>query len=183
MRFTLLVGGSGGQGGMSMGMTLAESAVKGGKHASFMPLYGPEQRGGAAKCTVIISDEPIISPLPLKTDGLIAMNEASYKKYIKELRPGGLLVRNSSRSTSAIKRDDIRVLEIPADDIAVELGSSKIAGIVLIGAMLGFSNMMDPKMLMDSLEEKFESKGDAIVDLNRRALYKGVELGTKAAAG
>ena len=75
MRFTLLVGGSGGQGGMSMGMTLAESAVKGGKHASFMPLYGPEQRGGAAKCTVIISDEPIISPLPLKKIGRASCRE------------------------------------------------------------------------------------------------------------
>ncbi len=180
MKFSLLIAGSGGQGGMSMGMSLAASAVEGGKHATFMPLYGPEQRGGSAKCTVIISDEEIISPLPRQTDGLIAMNESSYKKFINELRPCGVLVRNMSRITSPLKRTDIVCVDLPADDLAHELGSDKVSGIILIGAMIGYSDMMDPQIFMSSLEHKFAAKGAALVKLNQAALYKGIELGKAA---
>ena len=81
MKFTLIISGSGGQGVMSVGISLASSAVEGGLHATFMPLYGPEQRGGSAKCTVIVSDEEIVSPLPRQSDGLIVMNETSFKKF------------------------------------------------------------------------------------------------------
>lgn len=180
MKFTFMVGGSGGQGGMSMGMSLAASAVEGGKHATFMPLYGPEQRGGAAKCTVIVSDDVIISPLPKQVDGLIAMNELSFKKYIKELRPGGVLVRNINRTTSALKRDDVKCIDVAADDEAHALGSDKVASIVLTGAMIGYSDMMDPKIFMASLERKFASKGEAVVEVNRRALDRGLEIGRAA---
>ena len=180
MKFTLIISGSGGQGVMSIGITLGESAVEGGKHATFMPLYGPEQRGGSAKCTVILSDDEIISPLPCKSDGLIAMNDSSFKKFAKDLKSGGIMIINANRVVSKNKRDDIKLLPIPADDLAHELGSDKIANIVLIGAMIGYSDMLDPEILMRSLEKKFRAKGDAIVELNRRALYKGVELGRAA---
>lgn len=180
MKFTLIISGSGGQGVMSIGITLGESAMEGGKHATFMPLYGPEQRGGSAKCTVIISDEEIISPLPGKSDGLIAMNDSSFKKFSKDLKPGGIMIVNENRIVSKNKRDDITLLPIPADNLAHELGSDKIANIILIGAMIGYSDMMDPEILMRSLEKKFRAKGDAIVELNRKALYKGVELGRAA---
>ena len=180
MKFSLLIAGSGGQGGMSMGMSLAASAVEGGKHATFMPLYGPEQRGGSAKCTVIISDDVIISPLPHKTDGLIAMNESSFKKFVNELRPEGVLVRNINRTTSALKRTDVVCVDVAADDLAHELGSDKVSGIILIGAMIGYSDMMDPAIFMASLEHKFASKGAELVEMNRKALYKGIEIGKAA---
>ena len=112
MKFTLIISGSGGQGVMSIGMSLSGSAVEGGLHATFMPLYGPEQRGGSAKCTVIVSDSEIVSPLPKQSDGLIVMNEASFKKFTPELKPGGVLVRNVNRTTSALKRTDIEVVEV-----------------------------------------------------------------------
>ena len=86
MKFTLIISGSGGQGVMSVGISLASSAVEGGLHATFMPLYGPEQRGGSAKCTVIVSDEEIVSPLPRQSDGLIVMNATSFKKLTPEQR-------------------------------------------------------------------------------------------------
>ena len=111
MKFTLIISGSGGQGVMSIGMSLAGSAVEGGLHATFMPLYGPEQRGGSAKCTVIVSDGEIVSPLPKQSDGLIVMNETSFKKFTPELKPGGVLVRNTNRTTSALKRTDIEVVD------------------------------------------------------------------------
>ncbi len=180
MKFTLIISGAGGQGGMSVGSSLAASAVEGGKHATFMPLYGPEQRGGSAKCTVIISDEEILSPLPRQADGLIAMNEASFKKFTPEVKAGGVLVRNINRTTSVLKRTDVDVVDVPCDDLAVELGSPQTAGIILIGAMIGFSDMMDPAIFMASLEHKFAAKGEAIVELNRKALEKGLEIGREA---
>ncbi len=180
MKYTLIISGSGGQGVMSVGMMLGESAVDGGLNATFMPLYGPEQRGGSAKCTVIISKDKIMSPLPKQSDGLITMNEASFRKFNKELKPGGVLVLNSNRVTSKSKRTDIALIAVPADDLARELGNDKISNIILIGALLGYSEMMDPKLLMDSLEKKFGDKGEKIVELNRKALYEGVEIGKKA---
>ena len=180
MKFTLTISGSGGQGVMSAGISLAGSAVEAGRHATFIPLYGPEQRGGSAKCTVIISDEPAISPLPRHSDGLIAMNESSFKKFIGNLRPGGLLVRNTARVTSALKRTDVRCLDVDADTIAHEMNADKAANIILVGAMIGFSEMMDPALFMKSLEHEFASKGAAIVEMNRRALYEGYALGQAA---
>lgn len=180
MKYTLIISGSGGQGVMSVGMMLGESAVKGGLHATFMPLYGPEQRGGSAKCTVIISKDDIMSPLPKQSDGLIAMNEASFKKFNKELKPGGVMVINSNRVTSKLKRNDITLISVPADDLAEEIGNRRISNIILVGALLGYSEMMDPKLLMDSLEKKFGDKGEKVVEMNRKALYKGVELGRNA---
>lgn len=180
MKYTLIISGSGGQGVMSVGMMLGESAVEGGLHATFMPLYGPEQRGGSAKCTVIISKDDILSPLPKQSDGLIAMNETSFKKFNRELKPGGVMVINSNRVTSQSKRNDITLISVPADDLAEELGSQRISNIILVGALLGYSEMMDPKLLMDSLENKFGDKGEKIVEVNRKALYKGVELGKNA---
>lgn len=180
MKYTLIISGSGGQGVMSVGMMLGESAVEGGLHATFMPLYGPEQRGGSAKCTVIISKDDIMSPLPKQSDGLIAMNEASFKKFNKELKPGGVMVINSNRVTSKSKRNDITLISVPADDLAEEIGNRRISNIILVGALLGYSEMMDPKLLMDSLEKKFGDKGEKVVEMNRKALYKGVELGRNA---
>ena len=180
MKFTLIISGSGGQGVMSVGISLAQSAVDGGRHATFMPLYGPEQRGGSAKCTVIVSDKDIVSPLPKYSDGLIVMNESSFKKFTPELRPGGVLVRNINRTTSALRRADIAVVDVAADDLAHELGSDKISNIILIGAMLGYSDMLPPEMFMRSLEQKFAAKGAAVVELNRRALETGLALGRAA---
>jgi len=180
MKHTLIIAGSGGQGVMSIGMTFAKSATEGGKHATFMPTYGPEQRGGSARCTVIVSDEEIISPLPKKCKILIAMNEQSYKKFIGELEEGGLLIINSSRVISEVKRTDIKVLSVAADDIAIEIGDIKVSNIVLIGALMGHTDIMDPEVFMKSIENKFKNKSPAITQLNRAAFEKGLSLGIQA---
>lgn len=180
MKYALIIAGSGGQGVMSIGITFAQSAAEGGKYASFMPTYGPEQRGGSAKCTVIISDEEIISPLPKKCKVLIAMNEQSYKKFIPELEENGVLIFNSSRVTSEIKREDIKVISIAADDIALELGDSKISNIILIGALIGYTDILDPKVFLASIEKKFAKKSPEIVESNKAALEKGIQIGKAA---
>lgn len=182
MKNILIISGSGGQGVMSIGITFAQSAVKAEKFATFMPLYGPEQRGGSAKCTVIVSDEEIISPLPSKCDTLIAMNEQSLKKFLGELAPGGTLIINSSRVTSPVNREDLRIISLPADDIALKVGSAKIANVPMIGAFLGYTNALDSEIFLNTLTEKFASKSPKIVEMNQQAFQEGFAIGQTAKA-
>ena len=183
MKKSLVVSGSGGQGVMSAGIMIAQTAVSAGKYATFLPEYGPEQRGGSAKCTVVVNDEEIISPLMAKCDTLITMNEQSYKKFAASLKPGGILIANTSRVLSEITREDIIVVKVPADDLAVELGNIKCANIILIGALIGSdAGIITEDAMLASLESKFGSKKKEVLELNKVALQKGIEYGKKALA-
>ncbi len=183
MKKSLVVSGSGGQGVMSAGIMIAQTAVSAGKYATFLPEYGPEQRGGSAKCTVVVNDEEIISPLMAKCDTLITMNEQSYKKFAASLKAGGILIANTSRVLSEITREDITVVRVPADDLAVELGNIKCANIILIGALIGSdAGIITEDVMLASLEAKFGSKKAEVLELNRKALQKGIEYGKKALA-
>ncbi len=177
MKKSFVFSGSGGQGIMSAGIMLAHTAIDMGKRSTYLPEYGPEQRGGSAKCTVIISDDEIMSPLPSKCDNLICMNEQAYRKFGSSLKPGGVLVLNSSRVKNEEIRDDVKVVSVPVDDIALELGNVKVANIVLIGALIGATGIVSKEAFVASLEEKFKEKKPEILELNIKALEKGIELG------
>ncbi len=183
MKKSLVVSGSGGQGVMSAGIMIAQTAVSADKYATFLPEYGPEQRGGSAKCTVVVNDEEIISPLMAKCDTLITMNEQSYKKFNASLKAGGILIANTSRVLSEITREDITVVKVPADDLAVELGNIKCANIILIGALIGAeAGIITEEAMLSSLEAKFGSKKKEVLELNKVALQKGIEYGKNALA-
>ena len=177
MKKSFVFSGSGGQGIMSAGIMLAHTAIDMHKHSTFLPEYGPEQRGGSAKCTVIISDDQIVSPLTKKCDTLIAMNEQAYSKFSGDIKEGGLLVLNSSRVTSGMDREDVKVLAVPVDDVALELGNVKMANTVLIGALVGATDIVSKEAIVASLEAKFAKKKPEILELNMKALEKGIELG------
>ena len=177
MKQSFVFSGSGGQGIMSAGIMLAHAAIDESKHATYLPEYGPEQRGGSAKCTVMISDGEIISPLTKKCDNLICMNEQAYRKFAGDLKVGGLLVINSSRVTDEELRADVRVLSVPVDDIALELGNVRVANIVLIGALIGATDIVSKEVFVKSLEEKFKTKKPEILEMNMKALEKGIEFG------
>lgn len=179
MKNSFVFSGSGGQGIMSAGIMLAHTAIDMDKHATFLPEYGPEQRGGSAKCTVIISDGEIVSPLTKKCDNLVAMNEQAYNKFKDDIKAGGILVVNSSRVTAPIERDDVKVISVPVDDIAVELGSIKCANIVIIGALIGATDVVSKDIFVASLEEKFKEKKPAILEMNLKALDRGIAFGQK----
>lgn len=176
MKQSFVFSGSGGQGIMSAGIMLAHAAIDEAKHATYLPEYGPEQRGGSAKCTVIISDGSIVSPLTKKCDNLICMNEMAYRKFAQDLKPGGLLIINSSRIINEEIRDDVRVVSVPVDDIALSLGNVKVANIVLIGALIGATGVVSKDVFVKSLEEKFKGKKAEILNMNMAALEKGIEL-------
>lgn len=184
MKKSLVISGSGGQGVMSAGIMIAQTAVDAGKCATFLPEYGPEQRGGSAKCTVVVNDTEIISPLMAKCDTLIVMNEQAYAKFGKSLKSGGVMIANTSRVTSEITRDDVTVVRVPADDIAVELGNIKCANIILIGALIGAeAGIITEEAMLASLDKKFASKKKEVLELNHAALKKGVEYGKSALNG
>lgn len=174
MKKSFVFSGSGGQGIMSAGITLAHTAIDMGKHSTFLPEYGPEQRGGSAKCTVIISDGEIVSPLTKKCDTLIAMNEQAYAKFADSVKEGGLLIVNASRIREEINRDDVKVVSVPVDDIALELGNIKVANTVLIGVLIGATGIVDKQTVISALEKKFKAKSPKIMELNIAALEKGI---------
>lgn len=135
--------GFGGQGILLLGELLARSAVRSGLHATWLPSYGPEMRGGTANCSVVMSTEPVGNPLVEEPDVLMAFNRPSLERFAADLNPDGLLLYDSSLIDVGSGREDIRELPVPATAIADELGFSKAANVVLLGALsvaIGFPN-------------------------------------------
>ena len=129
--------GFGGQGMLLIGKFLALANMYDGKHVSWLPSYGPEMRGGTANCSVAVSDEPIGSPVVNHPDVLIAMNLPSLDKFEDAVRPGGLIVVNSSIVDRKVKRDDVRVVYCDAAGIAESVKNPKGANVAILGAMMG----------------------------------------------
>ena len=177
MKQSFVFSGSGGQGIMSAGIMLAHAAIDMGKHATFLPEYGPEQRGGSAKCTVIISDDEIISPLTKKCDNLVVLNSIAYKKFADTVKEGGRLIANSSHIPADISRDGIKSIAVPVDNIALEVGSLKVANVVIIGVLIGATGVVSKEVFVKSLEEKFKDKKPEILEMNMKALEKGIAFG------
>ncbi len=137
MQQEVIIAGFGGQGVLFAGQLLAYSAMDEGKAVTWIPSYGPEMRGGTANCTVVISDEEIGSPFVKNPTAVIAMNLPSLDKFENLVAPGGVLVVNASMVDRPVAREDITVVNIPANDIAESLGSSRSSNMVLLGALLG----------------------------------------------
>ncbi|MBQ4370200.1 MAG: 2-oxoacid:acceptor oxidoreductase family protein [Oscillospiraceae bacterium] len=176
MKYTLLISGSGGQGVLSAGVSLAESASA-FCHATYVPWYGAAQRGGTARCTVVLSDKPVVSPLPGKYMGLIAMNEDACRASVSELEEGGLLIRNSDRCASRIKAGGVRLLDVPAETMARELGDERMANNILIGALLGYMRMLPPELIEKGVAAKLGGKAPGIAEKNIAALRAGMAFG------
>ena len=180
MKYSLLISGTGGQGVLSAGASLAATAAFLG-YATFVPWYGAAQRGGVAKCTVVLSDKPIVSPLPGKCMGMIAMTDEACQKGLVELIPNGLVIRNSSRAKSRIKSGGVHLIDIPADDIAKELGDIRMANMILIGALLGYTKMLPKEVVLAGVTMKLAKKGDAVVKANQNAIERGFDWGADPA--
>lgn len=173
MAHEIIMAGFGGQGVMAMGKILAEAALKEGKNVSWLPSYGPEMRGGTANCNVIISDEPVGAPVVTEATAAIVMNRPSLDKFEKDVIPGGALIINSSLIDKKATRDDIKVYYVPANDIANELGTGKIANMVMLGAYLAISGAAKEDTIMEIITEIFSGKKASVIPLNKEALLRG----------
>jgi 2-oxoglutarate ferredoxin oxidoreductase subunit gamma len=176
----VIIAGFGGQGIILAGRLLAQTAMKAGKEVTFMPSYGAEMRGGTANSMVIIADEPIASPLVSTPDSAIIMNKASLNKFAPRVKAGGLLIMNSSLIDTEPQPDEsIDVLAVPADDIAVELGSQKSANMVAIGAYLQRRGLFGPDAAAESLANVLAKRYHKTLPVNTDALRKGAEFAKK----
>lgn len=178
MQTEIVISGFGGQGALFAGQLLAHAAMDEGWHVTWIPSYGPEMRGGTAHCTVIVSDDEIGSPLVRRPAAVIALNLPSRDKYAPVVASGGVLVVNASLVPHATARSDIRLIEIPANEIAEELGNVRLANVVLLGALLASVQTLGVPLeaLERALGTHLPERHKDLLDMNRRALRRGAAL-------
>jgi 2-oxoglutarate ferredoxin oxidoreductase subunit gamma len=174
MENKIIVGGFGGQGVVLAGNILARAALLEGKNIAGMVSYGAEVRGGTANSSVIISDGEIFSPVISKANTLFAFNQPSLNKFSSRLSASGFLVANVSliKDLSNIK-ECVKVIKIPATDIANELGNIRSANVVAIGAYIKASGFLKKENVLRIIEETFSKKGQKLVELNKKAFERG----------
>jgi 2-oxoglutarate ferredoxin oxidoreductase subunit gamma len=176
MQNDVVMAGFGGQGILLIGKMLAYAGMHEGKEVSWLPSYGPEMRGGTANCTVVISDRPVGSPVIRSPRAVVAMNLPSLDKFEPDIRPGGLLIINTSLINRAAARSDLTVIEVPANEIANELGNRRGANMVALGAYLGATDAVSLDGVVEVVRETFAAK-PGVIDVNITALRRGHEIG------
>jgi 2-oxoglutarate ferredoxin oxidoreductase subunit gamma len=172
----IVFSGFGGQGALFAGQLLAYAALEEDKHVTWIPSYGPEMRGGTAHCIVIVSDEEIGAPIIRNPSSAVVLNNPSMDKYEPLLKPGGVLVVNRSLIVKPASRKDITVVEVPANDLATEIGSAKMANVVLLGALLETTKAVSLDSVMTALDEHLPAKARKLLSSNKQALQKGAEV-------
>lgn len=179
MEQRILCSGFGGQGVMAIGQMLTYAGMVDNFHCSYLPSYGPEMRGGAANCSVILSDEPVGSPNVTDPKVLIAMNKPSLTKFLPTVVPGGAVFVNSSLIDTKVEeeRDDVKVFYIPVTDIAKdEIGNIKAANMVMLGAYLGFANLLSDEAIKDAYMHVFGERKAKFFDMNKQAMDAGKRI-------
>lgn len=171
----VIMAGFGGQGILMIGNLLSLAAMEEGRHVTYFPAYGVEMRGGTANCTVVISDEEIGSPVVGFPDACVIMNGPSLDRYLPLLKEGGDLVINSSLADPGkVTRSDVRVLAIPANDIARDLvGSQQLASMVALGAYLERTRVVPMKTVIGCIPKVVSRKYEKFIPLNIKALQEG----------
>ncbi len=139
---------------------------------SWLPSYGPEMRGGTSNCSVVVSDRPIGSPIIATPDTLIAMNKPSLDKFVNKVKKGGLIIVNSSLIKDKVERDDVRVLYINANEIALEAGNAKTANIVVLGAFIKMTGILKAEDVKNTIEKIFANK-PKVIPMNKVAFDLG----------
>jgi 2-oxoglutarate ferredoxin oxidoreductase subunit gamma len=173
----IIIAGFGGQGIMLTGRLLAQTAMEAGKEVTYMPSYGAEVRGGTSNCMVIIAEEKIACPLVVKPDSLIVLNKASLNKFGPRLKNNGLLIMNSSLIDIEPQLDDsIEIITVPADELAIELGSPKSANMVALGVYLQKRGYLTADGAAQALPEVLARRYHKTLPVNTKALHRGAEF-------
>ncbi|MBI1987988.1 MAG: 2-oxoacid:acceptor oxidoreductase family protein [Nitrospinae bacterium] len=176
MQSEVIIAGFGGQGVLLVGHLIAYAGMLEGKEVTWLPSYGPEIRGGTCNCTVVVSDRRIGSPSIPHPAAVIVMNRPSLDKFEPAVAPGGSLIVNSSLTDRLPSRADLRTFLLPASGMAQELGSSRVANLILLGAYLAATGVVSFPGVMAALEGILPSDKHPLLPLNRRALEAGIEF-------
>ncbi len=172
----ILIAGFGGQGVLFIGKFLAYLGLIGGRQVSWLPSYGPEMRGGTANCSVILSDSPIGSPIVSEPDVLIAMNLPSFQKYQSKVRPGGVIVMDSSLIGEKPERTDVRVFAVPAAQAAADAGLNGLGNMILLGRFLKECMPRQEEAAEAALLKVVPAKKAHLLDANRKAIALGTDF-------
>ena len=176
MQQEIIISGFGGQGTLFAGQLLAYAAMDNGYHVTWIPSYGPEMRGGKARCTVIVADEEIGSPLVRRPSAAIVLNIPSMEAFEPAVKPGGVLVVNSSLVPQKSERDDIRVFYIPATDMAIELGNVRLANVICLSALVQATGVVSLEAVKQALDDHLPKRHHKLLGLNKEAMDKGAAL-------
>lgn len=176
MKKEIIISGFGGQGVLSMGKILAYSGLMENKQVTWMPAYGPEQRGGTANVTVIVSDEKISSPILSTYDVAVVLNQPSLEKFESKVKPGGILIYDSYGIINPPTRKDITVYRIDAMDKAAELKNGKIFNMIVLGGLLRVCPIISSEGVEKALYKTLPERHHALIPLNMTALEEGGKI-------
>ncbi len=176
----IIIAGFGGQGVLSMGMILCYSGIIEDKEVSWMPSYGPEMRGGTANCTAIVSDKKISSPIIDKYDTVIALNQPSVDKFENAVKPGGLLLYESTNVVNPPTRTDIDIIGLDASAEAARMENTKILNMIMLGAFLKKKPIIQFENILEGLKKVLPERYHHLLPLNEQALLRGMEMVAEA---
>lgn len=171
----LIIAGFGGQGILSAGKLIAYAGMLEGKYVSWLPSYGPEMRGGTANCSVVISDEPVGSPILDSANVLIVMNGPSLEKFEKVVSKGGTIISDSSLVEAKPTRTDIDFVGVPATQIASDMGNLTFANIIILGKLLAKSGIVSKENFEAALKKVLPQKHHHLIPAEMKALDVGYE--------
>lgn len=176
MKAEIIIAGFGGQGVLSMGKILAYSGLMENKEVTWMPAYGPEQRGGTANVTVIVSEERISSPILSHYDVAIVLNQPSLDKFESKVKPGGILIYDGFGIINPPTRKDINVYRIDAMDKAAELKNSKVFNMIVLGGLLKVCPIVSTDGLNKALYKTLPERHHVLIPLNMEAVEAGGQI-------
>lgn len=176
MKTEIIISGFGGQGVLSMGKILAYSGLMEDKEVTWMPAYGPEQRGGTANVTVIVSDQRVSSPILSKYDVAIVLNQPSLDKFEPKVKPGGILIYDGYGVINPPTRTDIRIFRIDAMDKAAEMKNAKVFNMIVLGGLLKVCPVVSTDGLNKALYKSLPERHHAMIPLNMAAVEEGMKI-------
>ena len=176
MTYECIMAGFGGQGLLFSGKVLAHAALIEDKELSWLPSYGPEMRGGTCNCSVIVSDDPVGSPIIAHPNILMVMNEPALDKFEGTVAPGGTVFVDSSLIDRKVKRTDVEVVYIPATQMAKEMDAVSLANMVILGAIVEKLRCVRPETVADALRHTISARRANLLELNLKAVEAGAKF-------
>lgn len=176
MKKEIIISGFGGQGVLSMGKILAYSGLMEDKEVTWMPAYGPEQRGGTANVTVIVSDKRISSPILSRYDVAIVLNQPSLEKFEPKVKPGGILIYDGYGIINPPTRKDINVYRIDAMDKAADMKNAKVFNMIVLGGLLKVCQVVSTEGLHSALFKSLPERHHGLIPLNMQAVEEGMKI-------
>lgn len=176
-RYDVIMTGVGGKGVLTAGLLLAQVGMNQYKNVLWFPSYQAAMRGGPCECTVVLSDDDIASPILSQTQTLIVMDATQLKDFQDRVKPGGLLLTEKAGHKEKIGRSDVKVVQIPAVELAINMGDGQASNLILLGAYIQLTGAISLSVMEKELEKRFATKQKALA-LNKKALNEGARLAT-----